>query len=100
MLRIAPHSDHHVDARFGGGLSALEMQHGTVLAEFEHFSGDKDSSLGGAKRERADHGTKRFGIGIVAVIEDDGAVDVEGLTALVAGSECGEGRASCVDVDT
>src|SRR5579871_3164935 len=87
MLRVAPHAYHDVNAGFGGCFAASGVQSGSMLAEFEHFAGDENAAFAGTRGERLDHGAQRFWIGVVAVIQQRSAVDLDNFTALLASSE-------------
>ena len=75
-------------ARAAGG-----VQRGAVLAQLQHFAGDQNAAAcGGTRGEGANHGAQRLGVGVVAVVEDGGAADLDHLAALVAGGERFEAR--------
>ena len=79
MLRIAAHAHHDVESGFGGGLAAGRVQLAAVLAQFQHLAGDQNAALGGTRGQRANHGLQRFGVGVVAVVENGGAGDLAAL---------------------
>ncbi len=94
MLCIARTPDNQIDAGFRSCFAAGGMKHGGVFTELEHLASDKDPALRGASRKRMNHGKQCFGVGIVAVVEDGGARDLEDFSALAAGRElldCGNG---------
>ncbi len=93
VLGVALHGDDEIEASLGGGAAAGGVQRGTVLAHLQHFAGDQDAAAsGGARGEGADHGAQRLGIGVVAVVENGGAGDLDDLAALVAGGERSDAR--------
>ncbi len=100
MLRVAAHADDEIESRFGGGFAAGSVQRGRVFAEFEHFAGDQDAALGGTRGQRVNHGAQRLGVGVVAVIEDRGAGNLDDFTALVAGRERLERGDGGIEVDS
>ena len=58
-----------------------------MLALFEHLAGHQDAAKCGAGGKSANHGAQRFGVGVVAVVENGGAGDFDDLAALVSGGE-------------
>ena len=76
VLCIAAHADHEIDAGFGCGLAAGRVQLRRLLAQFEHFAGDQDAALRRTRGQRVNHGAQRFGVGVVAVVENGGAGDL------------------------
>ena len=88
VFGVALHRDDEIEAGLGGGAATSDVQRGPVLAQLEHLAGDQDAAaLGGARGEGANHGAQRLGVGVVAVIENGGAGDLDDLAALVAGGE-------------
>ncbi len=99
MLGIALHADDQVEAGLGGGAAASGVQRGAMLAQLEHFAGHQDAASGGTRGEGADHGAQRFGVGVVAVVENRGAGDLDHLAALVAGGERCERGDGGIEID-
>jgi hypothetical protein len=88
MFCVALNGDNEIEAGLGSGASACDVKSGAVLAHFEHLAGDKNAAaFGGTRSEGVDHGAKGFGVGVVAVVEDGCAGDLEDLAALVTGSK-------------
>ncbi len=100
MFRVALNGDDEIEAGFGSGATACNVKRGAMLAHFEHLAGDKNAAaVGGARGQRANHGAKGFGVGVVAIVEDGCAGDFDDLAALVAGSERSDGLDGSVDLN-
>ena len=97
MLRVAAHAYDEIDSGIGGGLAAGGVEHRSVLAEFEHFARHEDATLGRSRGQRVNHGLQRFGVGVVAVVEDRSAGDFENFSALAAGCERFERGDGCIE---
>jgi len=99
MFGVAADAGDQIEACFSGSASAGGVQRGSVFAEFEHLPGHQDAALGGTRGERVNHGAQSFWIGVVTVVEDGGARDVDQLAALVAGSERRERLDGGIEID-
>ncbi len=100
MLGIALHGDDQIEAGLGGGAAAGGVQRGAVLAQLQHFAGNQNAAAsGGARGQGVDHGAQRFGIGVVAVVQNGGAGDLDHLAALVAGGERCDRRNGGIEID-
>jgi len=87
MDRVTLDANDQVEASFSGGASTGNMKSLPVFAEFQHFSGDEDAAASGTCGQGADHGAQGLGVGVVAIIQDGCAVDLEHLSALVSRCE-------------
>ena len=88
VLGVALHGNDEIEAGLGGGASAGDVQRGPVLAQLEHLAGHQDAAARGRTRgKRANHGAQRFGVGVVAVVQNRCAGDLDDLAALVASGE-------------
>ena len=81
-------------------LPQAECKLGSMLAEFEHFSRNEDAALGRPRGERVNHGLQRFGVGVVAVIQNGGAGDFENFSTLAAGGKGFERGNGGVEIDS
>src|SRR5215469_4369127 len=71
------------------------MKRRGMIAELVHLAGDEDASFCRPNGQRLNHGAKRLGIGVVAVIEDGSSRDLENFATFAASLErlkFGDGR--------
>ena len=88
VFRVALDSNDKIEASLRGGATTSDVKRGALAAQFEHLAGHENAaSCGGARGEGSDHGAERFGVGVVAVIQNRGSADLDDLAALIAGSE-------------
>ena len=88
VFRVALNCDHEIEASLRGGASTGDVQRSSVLTQFEHLAGHENvASCGGARGEGSDHGAQRFGVGVVAVVQNRGSGNLDDLAALVTRSE-------------
>ena len=95
VLGIAADSGDQIESGFGGCFAAGGMQRGAVFAHFKHLAGNENPAAGGARGQGANHRAERLGIGVIAVVENRRAADLDDLASFVAGGERlerGDGR--------
>ena len=96
----AANGDNHVDAFFGGVGAHFGVHLFGPDAQFEHFAEDGDFALTGHGGERVEHGFGRFGVAVVAVVQDGDAVVGEAFAAHFAALERAGGFGHCAERNT